>query len=321
MTGRTRRRFTVEHVSDFQYGEIAQGSLVVLRLRPREDNGQALHTFALDIDPAAAPIAFADAFGNGCHLFNIHRAHRHTLVRSRSEVTTVDPAPLPKRLEPDAWEALRKAASPVDNWEFLGPSRFARPSPALAAFTEAKAIRRGSDPLASLLELAAELHRTFHYEPASTSVDSPIEDILETGRGVCQDYTHVMITIARSWGIPSRYVSGYLHLEGKPGEQTPAGTSHAWAEFLLPELGWIGFDPTNDTLADHRHVRIAVGRDYADAAPTRGVVVGGGNSRLDVRVTVVEDGDPDPTWAPRPARSNLRDVTRAPLAQPAGANQ
>ncbi len=321
MTGRTQRRFTVEHISDFKYGEIAQGSLVVLRLRPREDNGQALHTFALDIDPAAAPIAFADAFGNGCHLFNIHRAHRHTLVRSRSEVTTVDPAPLPKRLEPDAWEALRKAASPVDNWEFLGPSRFARPSPALAAFTEAKAIRRGSDPLASLLELAAELHRTFHYEPASTSVDSPIEDILETGRGVCQDYTHVMITIARSWGIPSRYVSGYLHLEGKPGEQTPAGTSHAWAEFLLPELGWIGFDPTNDTLADHRHVRIAVGRDYADAAPTRGVVVGGGNSRLDVRVTVVEEGDPDPTWAPRPARSNLRDVTRAPLAQPAGANQ
>ena len=321
MTGRTQRRFTVEHVSDFQYGGTAQGSLVVLRLRPREDNGQALHTFALDIDPAAAPIAFADAFGNGCHLFNIHRAHHHTIVRSRSEVTTVDPAPLPKHLEPDAWEALREAASPVDNWEFLGPSQFARPSPALAAFTEAKAIRRGGDPLASLLELAAELHRTFHYEPASTSVDSPIEDILETGRGVCQDYTHVMITIARSWGIPSRYVSGYLHLEGKPGEQTPAGTSHAWAEFLLPELGWIGFDPTNDTLADHRHVRIAVGRDYADAAPTRGVVVGGGDSRLDVRVTVVEDGDPDPTWTPRPEHSNLRDVTQAPLAQPAGANQ
>ena len=321
MTGRTQRRFAVEHVSDFQYGETAQGSLVVLRLRPREDSGQALHAFALDVDPAAAPIAFADAFGNGCYLFNIHRAHRHTLVRSRSEVTTVDPAPLPKHLEPDAWEALQEAASPVDNWEFLGPSRFARPSPALAAFTEAKAIRRGSDPLASLLELATELHRAFHYEPASTSVDSPIEDILETGRGVCQDYTHVMITIARSWGIPSRYVSGYLHLEGKPGEQTPAGTSHAWAEFLLPELGWIGFDPTNDTLADHRHVRIAVGRDYADAAPTRGVVVGGGDSRLDVRVTVVEGGEPEPAYAPHPERSNLRDVTRAPLARPAGVNQ
>ncbi len=321
MTGRTERRFTVEHVSDFQYGETAQGSLVVLRLRPREDNGQALHAFALDIDPAAAPIAFADAFGNGCHLFNIHRAHQHTLVRSRSEVTTVDPAPLPERLEPDAWEALREAASPVDNWEFMGPSRFARPSPALAAFTDARAIRRGRDPLTSLLELAAALHGTFRYEPASTSVDSPIEDILETGRGVCQDYTHVMITIARSWGIPSRYVSGYLHLEGKPGEQTPAGTSHAWAEFMLPDLGWIGFDPTNDTLADHRHVRIAVGRDYADAAPTRGVVVGGGDSRLDVRVTVVEGGEPEPAYAPRPERSNLRDVTRAPLAQPAGANQ
>ena len=321
MTGPTQRRFAVEHVSDFRYEETAQGSLAVLRLRPREDHGQALHAFALDIDPPARPVAVADAFGNGCHLFNIHRAHRHTVVRSRSEVTTVEPAPLPERLGPDAWEALRAAAAPVDNWEFMGPSRFARPSPALAAFTEARAIRSGSDPLGSLRELAAVLHRTFRYVPASTSVDSPIEDILETGRGVCQDYTHVMIAIARAWGIPSRYVSGYLHLEGKPGEQTPAGTSHAWAEFLLPGLGWIGFDPTNDTLADHRHVRIAVGRDYADAAPNRGVVAGGGDSRLDVRVTVVAGGEPDPAHAPHPERPNLRDMTRAPPVQPAGADQ
>ena len=120
----------------------------------------------------------------------------------------------------------------------------------------------------------------------------PWKRILETRRGVCQDYTHVMIALGRTWGIPSRYVSGYLHLEGAAGEQTPEGASHSWAEFLLPDIGWLGIDPTNDCVADHRHVRVAVGRDYADAAPTRGTLFGGGAAELEVRVKVVESGEP-----------------------------
>ena len=170
-------------------------------------------------------------------------------------------------------------------------------------------------------EAAGALHAAFRYEPGSTAVDSPIEHILETGSGVCQDYTHVMIAIARGWGIPGRYVSGYLHREGAAGEQSPEGASHAWAEFLLPDLGWVGFDPTNDTLADHRHVRVAVGRDYADAAPTRGVVFGGGESRLEVRVTVTGGGEPEPAVAAHSERPCLRDVTPAPAVARAGADQ
>ena len=131
----------------------------------------------------------------------------------------------------------------------------------------------------------------------------------------------MMLTIARWWGIPSRYVSGYLHREGAPGEQAPDGASHAWAEFLLPDLGWIGIDPTNDTLADHRHVRIAVGRDYADAAPTRGAVFGGGGSRLEVRVTVTEAGEPEPAVAPRAERPFLSETAPTPVAPRAGADQ
>ena len=317
----TPRRFLVEHLSDFRYREPAQGSLMVLRLRPREDGEQRVASFALEIEPAAAPIAFADSFGNSCHLFNVHRAHEHTVVRSLSDVETAPAPDLPDRMETDAWDTLREIAAPLDHFEFLSPSRFARPSPALAAFTEADGLRRGDDPLSSLLELGRALHAAFRYEPGSTAVDSPIEHILETGRGVCQDYTHVMIAIARSWGIPSRYVSGYIHREGAPGEQTPEGASHAWAEFLLPELGWLGIDPTNDTLADHRHVRIAVGRDYADAAPTRGAVFGGGESRLDVRVTVTEAGESKPAVAPRTERPFLSDATPSPVAPRPGADQ
>ena len=321
MSEDTPRRFQVEHLSDFRYGEPAQGSLMVVRLHPREDNGQRVASFSLEIDPVAAPIAFEDPFGNACHLFNIHRSHERTAVRSKADVVTAPAPDLPDRLAADAWDALAEAAAPLDYFEFLAPSRFARPSPALAAFTDANGLRRGGDPLSSLLEMARALHALFQYEPGSTAVDSPIEHILETGRGVCQDYTHVMLTIARSWGIPSRYVSGYLHREGAPGEQTPEGASHAWAEFLLPDLGWIGIDPTNDTLADHRHVRIAVGRDYADAAPTRGAVFGGGGSRLEVRVTVAESGEPEPVVAPRAERPFLSETAPTPVAPRAGADQ
>ena len=321
MSGDTSRRFLVEHLSDFRYEKPAQGSLMVLRLHPRADGGQRVASFALEIEPAAAPIAFQDPFGNACHLFNVHRTHEHTVVKSRAEVETAPAPDLPDRLGGDAWAALAEAAPPLAYWEFLTPSRFARPSPALAAFVEDKDLSRGGDPLSSLLELGRALHAAFRYEPGSTAVDSPIEHILETGRGVCQDYTHVMIAIARSWGIPSRYVSGYLHREGAPGEQTPEGASHAWAEFLLPDLGWFGIDPTNDTIADHRHVRIAFGRDYADAAPTRGAVFGGGESRLDVAVRVAEGGEPDPVAAPRAERPFLSDATPAPAVPQAGADQ
>ncbi|MDE0387750.1 MAG: transglutaminase family protein [Rhodospirillales bacterium] len=321
MSGDTPRRFLVEHLSDFRYAEPAQGSLMVLRLHPRTDGEQRVASFGLEIDPAAAPIAFQDPFGNACHLFNVHRSHEHTAVKSRAEVETAPAPDLPERIEGDAWAALAEAAPPLAYWEFLTPSNFARPSPALAAFAETNGLRKGGDPLSSLLELGRALHGAFRYEPGSTAVDSPIEHILETGSGVCQDYTHVMIAIARSWGIPSRYVSGYLHREGAPGEQTPEGASHAWAEFLLPDLGWFGIDPTNDTIADHRHVRIAVGRDYADAAPTRGAVFGGGESRLDVVVTVTESGEPEPAVAPRAERPFISDATPTPTVPQAGADQ
>ena len=130
------------------------------------------------------------------------------------------------------------------------------------------------------------LHRSFTYLPGSTWVVSPIEHILDSRQGVCQDYAHVMIAIARSWHIPACYVSGYLYMDGQGGEAVPQKATHAWVECRLPGLGWIGFDPTNRSLANERHIRVAVGRDYQDVAPVRGVFVGGGESRLDVEVRV-----------------------------------
>ena len=321
------RRLRVEHLSRFRYAAPARGGVMLLRLHPREEGGQRLCAFTLDIEPAAVPVAFADSFGNPCHLFNVHRAHRETLVRSRLTVETAAPAPpAAGGADADGWEALAQAADRVRFWDYLAPSRFARPGPALDAFVAAHGIRRGAGPFATLVETAAALHRAIRYESGSTHVDSPIEHVLETGRGVCQDYAHVMIAIARSWGIPSRYVSGYLHAEGVTGAEAQAGASHAWAEFLLPGRGWTGIDPTNDMLADARHVRVAVGRDYADAAPTRGAVFGGDESALEVRVTVADAAGPAPAGERlagelRAERPNLRHVAPAPRARPARADQ
>ena len=312
MNAPATRQYRIEHVSEFRYADSAHGSLMVLRLRPRADQGQRVLDFGLEVDPLAAPILFEDAFGNACHLFNIHRTHRETTVRSRARVETSATLPVAGDAQLDGWEGLAAAADPVRFWEFLAPSQFAYPCPALDAFIAANGIGRNAGPLSSLLELAARLHAVFRYEPGSTRVDSPIERVLETGRGVCQDYTHVMIAIARSWRIPSRYVSGYLHLEGTESEQTPAGASHSWAEFLLPEMGWVGIDPTNNSIADQRHIRIAVGRDYADAAPTRGAVFGGGESELKVQV-IVDGGEGSAVaGAPRAERPNLRIAYSAP---------
>ena len=306
------RRLEVEHLSTFHYGEPVRGSVMLLRLQPREDHGQRLLGFGLDIEPLAEATGTFDPFGNVCHLVNVHREHRSSTVRSIAHVVTAPAPKLPERMEADAWDELSRIADPVSCWEYLRSSQFVHRSPTLDSFAEECGIGVGADPLATLLEAGRALRAAFTYTPGSTAVDSPVESILETRRGVCQDYTHVMIALGRSWGIPSRYVSGYLHLEGAAGEQTPEGASHSWAEFLLPEIGWLGIDPTNDCIADHRHVRVAVGRDYADAAPTRGTLFGGGQAELEVRVKVAGEGEHSQGSATHAVRPDLAGV--APLA-------
>ena len=371
------RRYLVEHVSRFEYDEPVQGSLMLLRLRPRDDGRQRVLKFNLHVDPYAALTELEDPFGNRCHLFNVHRRHGAAAVRSRARVEVAEAPPLPGlpgsgaadapslpgpsrpdigytssasgHLEPRAgdtspvpersgsdlaedssvpnhpapevWEALKAAIDPVVGWEFLQPSRYVRFSDALGAFTSANGIERGDNPLSSLLDLSTRIHRIFHYDPGSTEVDSPMDHILETGRGVCQDYTHVMLAIARSWGVPSRYVSGYIHREGKEAEQSLPGASHCWGEFWIPDAGWVGIDPTNDTLADHRFVAVAVGRDYADACPTRGTVLGGGGSTLEVTVTVTADDETAPDWSPHREWPNLRAVSPTPREYVGGFDQ
>ena len=282
MTGPTR--YEIEHVSRYLYTKPVRDCVMSLCLKPRDDSRQRLLRFEAATAPPSPLNSELDCFGNTKHVLNIHREHDRLEITVRSTVETAPAPPLPDSLDAEAWGEIRSWSESFTYWDYTHASIFARPSPALANFVDRLRIERGDDPLETLLRLSDTLYRSFEYVPGSTSAVSPIEHILESGRGVCQDYAHTMIAIARSWGIPTRYVSGYLHVTGKAGEQAPETATHAWVECLLPDLGWIGFDPTNQTLADERHARIAVGRDYQDVSPTRGVLQGGGESTLAVDV-------------------------------------
>lgn len=267
-----------------------------LCLRPLDGARQEVLGFGITTSPPGRLTTEIDPFGNTRHVLTVNETHDTLEVVSVSTVEVTPSTPLPQSIGPEAWEVVRSWSTDLDLWQFTHPSPGAGPTPALAGFVSETGIGPGSDPLTDLLALASALNDTFDYVAGSTSVDSPIDEILASRRGVCQDYAHVMIAIARSWGVPTRYVSGYLHVEDAPdGATGPASTAtHAWVECRLPQLGWVEFDPTNRILTDHRYVRTAVGRDYRDVPPTRGVVEGGANSGLDVDVRVTRLADAQP---------------------------
>jgi transglutaminase-like putative cysteine protease len=159
---------------------------------------------------------------------------------------------------------------------------------ALHAFIEARTLNdlRRHDPLTALRRLNEALYEAFDYAPGVTEADSPIDHALETHEGVCQDFSHIMLAICRNWGIPARYVSGYLFTDRSEGDRSDPDATHAWIEAFLPSLRWVGFDPTNNMLAGERHVAVAVGRDYGDVPPSRGVYKGEEDSQLVVGVSV-----------------------------------
>ena len=276
-------RYEIEHVSRYFYDIPVRHSVMSLCLMPRDDRGQRLLRFSISTDPQASMNSETDSFGNTKHVLNIHRQHQFLEIITSSTVETTPP-PTPSSLETSAWDEIRSSRESLALWDFTHDSPFVRPSPALTDFVERVGINPTADPLESMSLLSDTLYHELQYVPGSTSAISPIEHALESGQGVCQDYAHIMLAIARSWGMPARYVSGYLYVAGRDGQQARTSASHAWVECLFPDIGWTGFDPTNHCLADERHVRVAVGRDYQDVSPVRGVLQGGGGVRMEVEV-------------------------------------
>ena len=250
-----------------------------VRMQPRTDRQQRCLNFQLEVWPHAQILTTSDCMQNEIHYFDIPRRHSELVLRAQTLVMVQEAALLPDGLDSSEWTGLGEVAATGQHWDWLSPSHFARPTPLLSDFAEEIGFSRDQDPLSALIQLNFRIHAALEYTPNSTAVDSPIDIALQNRRGVCQDYTHIMIALLRRAGIPARYISGYIFQEPEGEEELDiSGASHAWVEAFLPATGWIGLDPTNNTHVSDKHIRIAVGRDYADVPPTRGTFKGGSSS-------------------------------------------
>jgi transglutaminase-like putative cysteine protease len=278
----------VRHITQYLYDETVRESVMELWMQPQKGVRQRLISFELDLDPAAQLFSYADAFGNAVYHFDVPHPHERLTITAHSAVETQAPAPLPEALDSGEWDRLRSEFVRGECFDFLHPHGFAVETEMLRRFMAETGLEKlpDRDPLTAIRELSRTVYESFAYEAGVTRADSPIDEALKARRGVCQDFAHVMIAVCRSWGLPARYVSGYLFTDRKSGDRSDPDATHAWVEVFLPSLRWVGFDPTNNIGAGERHVACAVGRDYSDVPPSRGVYKGEAESTLAVSVSV-----------------------------------
>jgi transglutaminase-like putative cysteine protease len=274
--------YTIAHETAYSYAEPVQESYTLLHLRPRSDEHQFCSKYELRISPAARVFAYFDRFANEVEHFQILRAHEKLSITTHSQIVTLlpaDPAP------PDGATRAILDGDPAlgEYWDFLHESAYVQFSPELATFW-AELEGPGEAIGTWAHRVSAHIHETFAYDTDATNVRTNVRGALAARAGVCQDFAHVMIAVLRSAGIPARYASGYIFR----GDSTILGAeaSHAWCEAYLPPYGWVGFDPTNDLLINDHFVRIAIGRDYGDVSPVRGVFRGASESEMSVNVAM-----------------------------------
>ena len=279
--------FRVRHATRFAYEAPAYESHNEVRLRPCDDSSQLVLSFDLQVTPHTPVLEFRDYFGNRVHSFSIHPAHSVLAIEVTSLVERL-PAfgGRPARVNFDQYLAGDELRT-RENAEFLTASRYVPFSDRLRKFFWMARPRRSEDVSDYVMRMVGFMRDQLGYDTHTTNVHSNLDEILRLGGGVCQDFAHLALGVLRLAGIPARYVSGYLGpqpgTDYAPGEQA----THAWIEALLPGSGWTGFDPTHRCPTDIRHIRVAVGRDYADATPIRGVYrSAGGQNTMSVDLEV-----------------------------------
>jgi transglutaminase-like putative cysteine protease len=297
MSSEGTRYYHVEHATAYSYSEPASLSHQQLHLTPRPLEYQIILAHEVQIEPEPAQRhKFIDAFGNPVTEIAIETAHTTLDIVARTAVALkARPAPAPDDTPP--WEAVREALGYRAAWhpepatlnatQFLFESPYVRVKRDLRAYAS-DCFLPGRPILAAVVALMAKIHREFKFDAAATNITTPVMKFFEQKRGVCQDFTHLMISCLRSTGLAARYVSGYLLTHTAPGKPSRTGSdvSHAWLSLFLPGDRWVDFDPTNNLMPGLDHITVGWGRDFSDVTPLRGVINGGGEQTLEVKVTV-----------------------------------
>ena|SRR5437868_11188877 len=269
-------RIRVAHETVYRYDRPANGVIQTLRLTPRNHDGQYVVAWRIDVSADCRLDTHEDAFGNITHSFTAEGPFDQLIVRVDGEVDTQDMSGV-------VGGAIERFPPSL----FLRETDLTRTDPAILAFAREVGDRAGESALARMHLMTARLHEEIAFDTAPTRTTTKAAEAFALKRGVCQDFTHIFVAAARALGIPARYVGGYFH---RADGVVAQDAGHAWAEAFVPDLGWVGFDPTNGICPADGHVRVAMGLDYLSAAPVRGTRSGGGAEALTVMVEVDQAG-------------------------------
>ena len=280
------------HTTTYLYTEPVSICHTAVHLTPRTGRTQRVLDHKLSIVPMPeATFNHKDYFGNDVTYFSIHEPHRTLTISAASLIEMAPVDPLEPCLTP-AWEEARGEkwyhanSHALKAYQFVFPSPRITIAPDFAAFAEIS-FTAGRPFLEAAVDLCHRIYTEFHYDQRATTVATSVAEVLESRRGVCQDFAHFTIACLRSMGLAARYVSGYLN-----SDLIGSQASHAWVSVFYPGLGWLDLDPTNDQLVNGNHITLAWGRDYSDVAPVKGVAIGGGEQAINVSVEVVPAGEP-----------------------------
>jgi transglutaminase-like putative cysteine protease len=268
-------RFSLRYHAEYRYSTPVYDQHNVLRVKPAITPLQRVRGFRLTVEPSARTRTHVDYFGTEAIEFNVPSEHDRLSITAEAEVTTQDQP----ELVAGTWEATRAPRYTDAAGEFL---LHTADEPSNGALHDLREAVRGDSPDEALIKVCQVIPNRFEYRPGATFVGSTVDDLLEGGAGVCQDFVHLALILLRDQGIGARYVSGYLFAAPDDGGQDSVEVdTHAWLEALVPggegePLLWVGADPTNRQLAGEGHVKIGHGRYYGDVAPIRGVYRGSG---------------------------------------------
>jgi transglutaminase-like putative cysteine protease len=278
--------FAIRYLTEYRYDGKVTDNLNALRVRPATTSTQRVDDFHVRVDPEARLHRHLDYYGTEVIEFGVAQPHDHLSIEVRARVVTAEPPEPPD----DGWEALQRSGYESAGGEFLLPGD---DEPENGALDELFQASRARSPLTSVRLLSELIPDRFEYRQGATYVGSSIQDLLDAGAGVCQDFVHLGLLLLRRRGIAARYVSGYLWAAPEDGgDDSVEVETHAWLEALLPGGGrrgepvWVGVDPTNRRMAGETHVKIGHGRTYADVPPIKGVYRGSAAADLEASVTM-----------------------------------
>jgi transglutaminase-like putative cysteine protease len=282
----------VSHVSNYTYGRPVDLAAHLLHLRPRPLPWQQVISDRIVAEPEGARRRDAeDHFGNAVTWLFLDRPHADFIVTAQSVVEVSYPLPPDKTA---AWETIVEAAAGAAAGR-AAEYRFDSPmAPSVAETREYAALSfpKGRPVLEALCDLNTRIYREFRFRSGVTTISTPVTQVMKRREGVCQDFTHLMVSALRGLGLPARYNSGYIRTKPPPGQKRRQGAdqSHAWVgAWLGPEHGWVDLDPTNGIVVHEEHVLLGWGRDYGDVSPVQGIILGGGVHHLKVAVDLEPD--------------------------------